>query len=139
MLNKVMLIGHLGQAPELKRTKGGQRYAILSLATSEYWRDKQTGERKKQTDWHRIVVWNEHLLELVEKYCTKGSKLWIEGKLSQRSWTDDSGKKLHITEIVLKGFSGVIKFMDSRKSDRVPDPDSEDGYGDISEMERVMA
>lgn len=138
MINNVYLLGHLGQPPELKRTKAGRRYAMLSLATSKRWREKD-GTRKERTDWHRIVVWREQLVDLVEKYCEKGSKLWLEGELAQRSWTDEAGKKHWVTEVVVSGFGGNIQLFDKRKGGGVPEPEDEDAYEGVSEMERSYA
>jgi single-strand DNA-binding protein len=129
MLNKVILIGHLGQAPEIKRTKGERRYCMLSVATSKRWRDKDSGEKRERTDWHRVVLWAEHAVDLAEKHCVKGSRIWIEGELSQRDWTDDKGVKRYVTEIVVMPFTGTLKLMDKRKGGAVPDPDETDHYG----------
>lgn len=145
MLNKVMLIGHLGQAPQIKRTNGGRRYCMLSLATSKRWRDKDSGEKKQRTDWHRIVIWADHAIDLAEKHCEKGSRLWIEGELSQRDWTDDKGIRRWVTEVVVMPISGVIKLMDACKVGAVPDPQESDHYGtpvdahEPGEMERSYA
>lgn len=137
MLNKVMLIGYLGQAPQIKRTNGERRYALLSLATSKRWRDKDSGDRRERTDWHRLVIWAEHAIDLVEKHCMKGSRLWIEGELSQRSWTDDAGARHWVTEVVVMPLTGVVKLMDARKGGGVPDPESADDHGHVTEMERT--
>jgi single-strand DNA-binding protein len=128
MLNKVHLIGYLGQAPQLKRTTSGQRYAILSLATSQNWKDKATGERRERTEWHRIIVWSERLIDVAEKYLTKGAKIWIEGSLASRSWEDEKGIKRYATEIVLQGFQTDLQSLDRRKGDGIPDPDGENDY-----------
>lgn len=127
MLNKALLMGHLGQAPELKRTQGGQRYAVLSLATSDNWRDKNTGERRQSTEWHRVVVWSDGLLEVVEKFLKKGSKVFIEGAIMTRKWTDNEGVQRFTTEIVLQAFKGRITLLDRKQG--VRDADGEDSYG----------
>jgi single-strand DNA-binding protein len=130
MLNKVHLIGHLGQAPEIKRTQRGERYAALSVATSESWRDRATGERHQRTEWHRVVVWSEPLIEAAAQLKT-GAKVWIEGKLASRAWTDDDGVKRYATEIVLQAFRGDLQPLDRKPGERlaVPDPDGPDSYG----------
>lgn len=128
MLNKVHLIGHLGQAPQIKRTQGGTRYAILSLATSRRWKDKATDERKEHTEWHRVVVWQERLLDVVEKYLTKGAKIWIEGSLASRKWTDGDGIERYVTEVVLQDIGHGLVMLD-RKPGGVRDPEGEDDYG----------
>lgn len=136
MLNKAVLIGHLGQAPQLKRTSSGQRYAQLSLATSRPVKDKTTGETRYPTEWHRIVIWSEPLLEVVEKYLQKGSKLYIEGAIATRKWTDDAGVERLVTEIILQGFQGKLVMLD-KKQGGVASPESEDGYGVEPEDELV--
>ena len=127
MLNKVHLIGRLGQPPQIKRTQSGQRYAQLSLATSRRWRDKATGEKRESTEWHRVVVWSEALLDVVEKYLAQGSKLWVEGSLATRKWTDTDGIERFVTEVVVQGIDGRLVMLDRRKG--VADPEDEDGYG----------
>lgn len=128
MLNKVHLIGHLGQAPQIKRTESGTRYAVLSLATTRTWKDKATGERKQHTEWHRVVIWSERLLEVVEKYLTKGAKIWIEGSLASRKWTDREGIERYVTEVVLQDIGHSLVMLD-RKPGGVADPQGEDDYG----------
>jgi single-strand DNA-binding protein len=128
MLNKVLLIGHLGQPPQIKRTQGGTRYALLSLATSRRRRDKTTGEARQHTEWHRVVVWTEGLVGLVEAHLAKGAKLWIEGSLGSRRWTDADGIERVITEVVLQDFDHRLVMLD-RKPGAAPDPEDEDGYG----------
>jgi single-strand DNA-binding protein len=135
MLNKVLLIGHLGQAPELKRTQSGQRYAQLSLATSRRWKDK-AGDQHEATEWHRIMIWSEPLVVVVEKHLQKGSKVYIEGALATRKWTDAAGVERYVTEIVLQGFQGKLVMLD-KKQGGVAAPESEDGYGIAPEDELV--
>lgn len=113
-LNRVMLIGNLGADPEIKRTQDGRPIANMRIATSESWRDKSTGERKEKTEWHRIVVFNEGLCKVVEQYLKKGSKVYIEGQLQTRKWTDKEGVDRYSTEIVLQAFSGKIVMLDRR-------------------------
>jgi single-strand DNA-binding protein len=113
-VNKVILVGNLGRDPEIRSTSGGQRIANFSLATSETWRDKNSGERKERTEWHRVVIFNERLVDVVEKYVKKGAKLYIEGALQTRKWTDNSGQERYSTEVVLQNFRGELTMLDSR-------------------------
>lgn len=101
-LNKVCLLGNIGADPEIRRTQGGNAVASFSLATSESWRDRNSGEKKEKTDWHNIVVWNEGLAKVCEQYLKKGSKVYIEGKLQTRKWQDQEGKDRFTTEVVLQ-------------------------------------
>ncbi len=115
-VNKVILVGNVGKDPEIRRTQDGRPIANLSLATSESWRDKNTGERKDKTEWHRVVIFNENLCKVVEQYVKKGSKLYIEGQLQTRKWTDQSGAEKYSTEVVLQGFSGTLTMLDGANS-----------------------
>jgi single-strand DNA-binding protein len=112
MLNRVMLIGNVGQDPEIRSTQGGVSVATLSLATSERWTDKQSGEKKERTEWHRVVVWPEGLVGVVEKYVRKGSKIYVEGTLRTRKWTDNAGQDRYSTEVVLSGFDAKLWMLD---------------------------
>src|SRR5665213_3182439 len=107
-INKVILVGNLGRDPEIRSTNDGTRIANLALATSESWRDRNSGERKERTEWHRVVIFNERLVEIVEKYVRKGSKLYIEGALQTRKWTDNAGVEKYSTEIVLQRFRAPV-------------------------------
>jgi len=113
-VNKVILIGNVGRDPEIRSTNDGTRIANFTLATSENWRDKGSGERRERTEWHRIVIFNDRLTEVVEKYVKKGSKLYIEGALQTRKWTDKDGQERYTTEIVLQRFRGELTMLDSR-------------------------
>ena len=104
-VNKVILVGNLGKDPEIRRTQDGRPIANLSVATSESWRDKATGERKEKTEWHRVVIFNEGLCKVAEQYLKKGAKVYIEGQLQTRKWTDQSGVEKYSTEVVLQGFN----------------------------------
>ena len=115
-LNKVMLIGNLGADPDMRQTQDGKKMALLSLATSESWKDKSTGEKKEKTDWHRIVIFNEGLAGIVESYLKKGSKIFVEGQLRTRKYTDANGVEKFTTEVVLSGFNGNLTMLDSRGS-----------------------
>lgn len=113
-VNKVILIGNVGADPEIRRTQDGKPIANLRIATSEYWRDRNSGERKERTEWHTVVVFNEGLCNIVEQYVKKGAKLYIEGALQTRKWQDQSGNDRYSTEIVLQGFNGALTMLDSR-------------------------
>jgi single-strand DNA-binding protein len=113
-VNKVILVGNVGRDPEIRSTQDGTRVGNLSLATSESWRDKNTGERKERTEWHRVVIFNERLVDVVEKYVKKGAKLYIEGALQTRKWTDNTGAEKYTTEVVLQRFRGELTMLDSR-------------------------
>jgi single-strand DNA-binding protein len=113
-VNKVILVGNLGRDPEIRSTQDGTRVANFTMATSENWRDKNTGERREKTEWHRIVIFNERLVEVAEKYLHKGSKVYIEGQLQTRKWTDQSGQEKYTTEIVLQRFRGELTMLDTR-------------------------
>ena len=107
-VNKVILVGNLGKDPEIRRTQDGRPIANLSVATSETWRDKATGERKEKTEWHRVVIFNEGLCKVAEQYLKKGAKVYIEGQLQTRKWTDQSGVEKYSTEVVLQGFNSTL-------------------------------
>ncbi len=111
-VNKVILVGNVGKDPEIRRTQDGRPIANLSLATSETWRDKATGERKEKTEWHRVVIFSEPLCKVVEQYVKKGSKLYIEGALQTRKWTDQSGAEKYSTEVVIQGYNGSLTMLD---------------------------
>jgi len=113
-VNKVILVGNLGKDPEIRRTQDGRPIANLSIATSETWRDKGTGERKEKTEWHRVVIFSEPLCKVVEQYLKKGAKVYIEGALQTRKWTDQSGAEKYSTEVVLQGFNSVLTMLDGR-------------------------
>ena len=113
-VNKVILVGNLGRDPEIRSTQDGLRIANLSVATSESWRDKASGERKERTEWHRVVVFNERLVEVIEKYLKKGAKVYLEGALQTRKWTDKSGQERYTTEVVLQRYRGELTMLDSR-------------------------
>lgn len=113
-VNKVILIGNLGADPEIRRTQDGRPIANLRIATSESWRDKNTGERREKTEWHRVVVFNEGLCKVIEQYLKKGAKVYIEGALQTRKWTDQSGQERYSTEVVLQGFNSTLTMLDGR-------------------------
>jgi single-strand DNA-binding protein len=113
-VNKVILVGNLGKDPEIRRTQDGRPIANLSVATSDSWRDKATGERKEKTEWHRVVIFSEPLCKIVEQYLKKGAKVYIEGALQTRKWTDAAGVEKYSTEVVLQGFNSTLTMLDGR-------------------------
>ena len=113
-VNKVILVGNLGKDPEVRRMQDGRPVVNLSVATSESWRDKATGERKEKTEWHRVVIFNEGLAKVAEQYLKKGAKVYIEGALQTRKWTDQDGVEKYSTEIVLQGFNSTLTMLDGR-------------------------
>ena len=113
-INKVILIGNLGQAPEIRFTQSGKKIANINLATSQKWRDKQSGEKRERTEWHRIVIFNEGLSDIVERFLRKGSKIYIEGQLRTRKWKDNNGKDHYTTEIIIEGYSCNLIMLDNR-------------------------
>jgi single-strand DNA-binding protein len=127
-INKVILIGNLGQDPDIKSTQDGREIANLSIATSESWKDKSSGERKDKTEWHRVVVFNEELVKLCKQYIKKGSKLYIEGQLQTRKWVDQSGNDRYSTEVVLQNYRGSIVMLDGAKQATAHDTAKQDGY-----------
>lgn len=112
-VNKVILVGNVGRDPEVRSTQAGNKIVNLSLATSETWRDKNSGERKEKTEWHRVVIFDERLADVAEKYVRKGSKLYLEGALQTRKWTGNDGVEKYTTEVVLQRFQGVLTMLDS--------------------------
>ncbi len=113
-VNKVILVGNLGADPEIRSLGSGDRVANLRIATSETWRDRSTGERKEKTEWHRVVIFNENLVKVAENYLRKGAKVYIEGSIQTRKWTDQSGQEKFSTEIVLQKFRGELTMLDGR-------------------------
>jgi len=113
-VNKVILVGNLGRDPEIRSTQDGTRIANLSLATSESWRDKNSGERKERTEWHRVVIFDENLVKVAEQYLKKGSNIYVEGALQTRKWTDQAGVEKYSTEVVLQRFRGELTMLDGR-------------------------
>lgn len=120
-MNKVQLIGNLGRDPEFGQTHSGVRVCNFPLATSDRWTDKQTGEKRERTEWHRVVVFNERLVEVIEKYVKKGSKLYVEGALQTRKFQDQSGQDRYMTEVVLQAYRGEIELLDTRSGNNTAD------------------
>lgn len=127
-VNKVILIGNLGRDPEIRRTQDGRPIANLNVATSESWRDKNSGERREKTEWHRVVIFNDGLCRVAEQYLRKGSKVYIEGQLQTRKWQDQSGVEKYSTEVVLQGYGGTLTMLDGR-GDGAPGGMSDGGQG----------
>tara|TARA_B100000315_G_scaffold26041_1_gene22376 strand:+ start:327 stop:812 length:486 start_codon:yes stop_codon:yes gene_type:complete len=142
-VNKVILVGNLGRDPEIRTMQNGNRVANLSVATSERWFDKRANERREKTEWHRVVIFDEKLIDVVEQYVHKGSKIYLEGQLQTRKWTDQSGVEKYSTEVVLQRFRGVLTMLDSKgdsdgasggdmNGDTGGDTDGDTGGGDQS-------
>ena len=113
-VNKVIIVGNLGRDPEVRTTNSGQRVANLNVATSEQWRDRNSGERRERTEWHRVVIFDDRLVDVAEKYLRKGSKVYLEGQLQTRKWQDQSGQDRYTTAVVLQRFRGELTMLDSR-------------------------
>jgi single-strand DNA-binding protein len=127
-VNKCILIGNVGADPEIRRTQDGRPIANLRIATSDTWRDKNTGEKREKTEWHSVVVFNEGLCKVVENYVKKGSKLYIEGQLQTRKWQDKDGQDRYSTEVVLQGFGGSLVMLDGFKDSDKPSQSGSDAY-----------
>ncbi|MGD9884192.1 MAG: single-stranded DNA-binding protein [Reyranella sp.] len=113
-VNKVILVGNLGRDPEVRSMQDGRSMVNMSVATSDTWRDRQTGERKERTEWHRVVIFNEKLAEVAQKFIRKGSKVYVEGQLATRKWTDQGGQERYTTEVVIPRFGGALTMLDGR-------------------------
>ena len=113
-VNKVILVGNLGRDPEVRHAQDGTKIVTLNLATSENWKDRNSGERKEKTEWHRVVIFNDRLADVAERYTKKGSKLYIEGALQTRKWTDQSGQERYSTEVVISRFKGELTLLDGK-------------------------
>ncbi len=130
-VNKVILIGNLGRDPEVRFSQAGAKIVNLSLATSESWKDKQSGERREKTEWHRVVIFNEHLAGIAEQYLHKGSKVYVEGSLQTRKWTGNDGQERYTTEVALQRYRGELTMLDTRGGGGGPSggPPDDGGYG----------
>src|SRR3954471_13049163 len=146
-VNKVILVGNLGRDPEMRHLNSGEPVASLRVATSETWKDKESGERKEKTEWHSVVIFNENLARIAEQYLRKGSKVYVEGQLQTRKWIDQSGVEKYTTEIVLQRYRGELTILDSRGGGASEHADDEGGgqisrggdFGRSSPMERRPA
>jgi single-strand DNA-binding protein len=130
-VNKAILVGNLGNDPEVRTLPSGGKVVNLSIATSERWKDKQSGEQREKTEWHRVVIFNENLAKLAEQYLRKGSKVYLEGQIQTRKWQDQSGQDKYSTEVVLQGFQASMTLLDGREGggNRPPPANSPDDYG----------
>ena len=137
-VNKVILLGNLGIDPDIRTMQNGKKVCNLSIATSESWKDKETGEKKDKTEWHRVVVFNEGLIGIIEQYIKKGTKLYIEGSLQTRKWTDDSGTEKYTTEVLVQGYGGRIDIV-SAKGNNQEVPDDTSNNNDNNETKKVEA
>jgi single-strand DNA-binding protein len=134
-VNKVILVGNLGRDPEVRHTQDGSKIVHLSVATSERWRDRSSGENRERTEWHRVVIFNERLGEIAEKYLAKGRTVYLEGQLQTRKWTDQSGQERYTTEVVLQRFRGELTLLGGRGEDAGyggGPPDDDEGRGGSS-------
>lgn len=131
-VNKVMLIGNLGRDPEVRAMQSGDRVANLAIATSERWKDKASGEQREKTEWHRIVIFNQPLVNVAEQYLRKGAKVYIEGQLETRKWTDQQGQEKYTTEIVLRPYRGELTMLDSRSGGQSDSYAPPGGYADAN-------
>jgi single-strand DNA-binding protein len=144
-INKVILVGNLGRDPEVRSMQNGNKVANLRIATSERWRDRTSGEQQERTEWHSVVIFNEHLLGVAEKFLKKGSKIYLEGQLQTRKWTDNQGQEKYSTEIVLNKFRGELQMLDSRSDSggssysAAPAPASSSSDSGGGDMERAGA
>jgi single-strand DNA-binding protein len=129
-VNKVILIGNLGKDPEVRTTQDGQKIVNLTLATSENWTDRNSGERKERTEWHRVVIFNDRIGEIAERFLRKGRKVFVEGALQTRKWTDQSGQERYTTEVVIQRFRGELVLLDSQRSEEPGVGEGGGGYRD---------
>ena len=129
-VNKVILVGNLGRDPEIRSFSSGGRVANLSVATSERWNDRQSGERRERTEWHRVAIFSEPLVNIAERYLRKGSKVYLEGQLETRKWQDQSGQDRYSTEVVLRPYRGELTLLDSRDGGPSGVDDAGGGYDD---------
>ena len=132
-VNKVILLGNLGRDPDIRTMQNGKKVCTFSIATSDSWKDKETGEKKEKTEWHRVVIFNEGLVGVVENYVKKGSKLYIEGSLQTRKWTDDSGTEKYTTEVIVQGYGGRIDMLDGKNNNNKDIPEEPKNMSEKSE------
>ena len=134
-LNKVLLIGRLGADPEIKQMVNGKSVARLSLATSQNWKDKNTGEKKEKTEWHRIVVFNEGLVNVIQQYLKKGAQIYVEGQLSTRKWKDEqTGQDKYSTEVVIQGYNSSLTMLGGANQNNIPSQDNKKNFDDSSQV-----
>ena len=134
-LNKVLLIGRLGADPDIKQMVNGKSVARLSLATSQNWKDKNTGEKKEKTEWHRIVVFNEGLVNVIQQYLKKGAQIYVEGQLSTRKWKDEqTGQDKYSTEVVIQGYNSSLTMLGGANQNNIPSQDNKKNFDDSSQV-----
>jgi single-strand DNA-binding protein len=138
-VNKVILVGNLGRDPEIRNLQNGDKVAHLSIATSESWTDKQSGQKQERTEWHRVVIFAKHLAEVAEKYLKKGAKVYVEGQLQTRKWTDQSGQEKYTTEVVLKAYHGELHLLDRQGNGGPPPADDPNAYGTTTTRQQSNA
>lgn len=129
-VSKTVLVGNVGRDPEVRNTQDGSKIVNLSVATSESWKDRNSGERRERTEWHRVVIFNEHLAEVAEKYVRKGSKVYLEGQNQSRKWTDQSGQERYTTEVVLQRFRGELTLLDGKAAGKEATTDKPETLGE---------
>lgn len=132
-VNRVYLIGNLGRDPEIRRMPNGDRVANLNIATSETWRDKQSGERKEKTEWHRVTIMSDKIAEIAEKYLRKGAKVYVSGQIETRKWQDKDGADRYSTEIIVRGFGGELTILDSKADDASESPKGDKPRADFDD------
>jgi single-strand DNA-binding protein len=138
-VNKVILVGNLGKDPEVRTTQDGTKIVNLTLATSESWNDRQSGERKERTEWHRVVIFNDRIGDVAERYLKKGSKVYVEGALQTRKWTDQTGQERYSTEVVIGRFKGELTMLDTRGSGESGGMAESGGYRERAPAQRAPA
>ena len=131
-VNKAILVGNVGKDPEAREMPGGQKMVMFTLATSESWKDKGSGERQERTEWHKIVIWDQQLGDVALRYVRKGSKLYVSGQVQTRKWSDAQGQDKYTTEIVLNRFKGELQMLDSRQGAQVAGRNSEPAFGKLA-------
>lgn len=138
-LNRVTLIGNLGHDPEIRKTNDGKEIAAFSLATTETWRDKHSNEKKEKTEWHRIVVFNDGIVNIIKSYVKKGSKVLIEGSLQTRKWQDSSGQEKYTTEIILQNYNASLILLDSKSSSDASSPHTKTSSDTLSVQNKIQS
>src|ERR1700757_661757 len=138
-VNKVILVGNLGKDPEIRTTQDGTKIVNLTLATSETWNDRQSGERKERTEWHRVVIFNDKVGDVAERFLHKGSKVYVEGSLQTRKWTDQSGQERYTTEVVIGRFKGELTMLDTRGGGEASAGEAGGGYRERAPAQRAPA
>ena len=136
-VNKVILLGNLGQDPDIRSMQNGKKVCTFSIATSDSWKDKETGEKKEKTEWHRVVVFNEGLIGVVENYIKKGTKVYVEGSLQTRKWTDDKGTEKYTTEIVIQGYGGRIDIVSAKGNNQELSQDQKTSESNVDSVKEI--